>query len=447
MMLDNICAISTPYGVGAISIIRCSGPNAIELVNKIFKGKDLCKAKSHTINYGHIINGNEIVDEVLCNVYKAPNSFDGENMVEINCHGGIFVTNQVLMVLLANGFRLAERGEFSKRAFLNHKMDLTQAESIMDIISSTNSIALKSSNSSLRKQTFNLIKKFREKLLDILAKIEVNIDYPEYDDAITVTNEYLKPVIDEMLNDMSEILRNSKVSTIAIHGIKTAIVGKPNVGKSSLLNMLLDEDKAIVSNIAGTTRDLVEGSINLGNVTLHLIDTAGIRESDDLIENIGINKSQKALEESDLILLVLDLSNELDEEDKKLLELTKNKTRIIIANKNDLNTKWDIEEAIKISTKNKDDLKLLENKILEVTNINELDSYNGNYLNNIRQIDLMNKAYNSLLNAKESCDNLVDVDLIEIDIKDSFNYLGEITGEYNPEELITALFTKFCLGK
>ena len=246
---------------------------------------------------------------------------------------------------------------------------------------------------------------------------------------------------------MSEILRNSKVSKIAIHGIKTAIVGKPNVGKSSLLNMLLDEDKAIVSNIAGTTRDLVEGSINLGNVTLHLIDTAGIRESDDLIENIGINKSQKALEESDLILLVLDLSNELDEEDKKLLELTKNKTRIIIANKNDLNTKWDIEEAIKISTKNKDDLKLLENKILEVTNINELDSYNGNYLNNIRQIDLMNKAYNSLLNAKESCDNLMDVDLIEIDIKDSFNYLGEITGEYNPEELITALFTKFCLGK
>ena len=364
IMVENICAISTPYGVGAISIIRCSGPLAIKLVNKIFKGKNLEKVKSHTINYGYIMDNDEIVDEVLCNVYIGPNSFDGENMVEINCHGGVFVTNKVLNVLLKNGFRLAERGEFSKRAYLNHKLDLTQAESIMDIISATNNIALKSSNSSLRKNTFNLIKKFRDKILDILAKIEVNIDYPEYEDSVFVTNEYLKPIIEEMLKDMKEILNNSRVSKIAIHGINTVIIGKPNVGKSSLLNMLLDEDKAIVSNIAGTTRDLVEGSINIGNVTLHLIDTAGIRESSDYIESIGINKSQEALNKADLILLVLDLSNKLDEEDKKLLELTKDKPRILIANKNDLNAKWDIEEAIKISTKNNDDLKLLENKIL-----------------------------------------------------------------------------------
>ena len=232
-MQDNICAIATPYGVGAISIIRCSGPDAIKYVNNIFKGTDLTKVKSHTINYGYIVDKDTIIDEVLCNVYIGPNSFDGENMVEINCHGGIYVTNLILQTLLKNGFRLAERGEFSKRAFLNHKLDLTQAESIMDVISSTNKLALKGSQSSLRKSTYNLIKKFRDKLLDILAKIEVNIDYPEYDDAVTVTNEYLLPVIDEMLIDMKEILKNSEISTIVIHGIKTCIVGKPNVGKSS----------------------------------------------------------------------------------------------------------------------------------------------------------------------------------------------------------------------
>ena len=446
-MVDNIVAIATPYGVGAISLIRCSGPDAIKLVNNIFKGKDLTKVKTHTIHHGYIMDNDEIVDDVLCSVFIGPKSFDGENMVEISTHGGIYVTNLVLQTLLKNGFRLAERGEFSKRAFLNHKLDLTQAESIMDVISSTNKLALKGSQSSLRKSTYNLIKKFRDKLLDILAKIEVNIDYPEYDDAIEVTNTYLKPLIDEMLLDMKEILKNSEISTIAIHGIKTCIVGKPNVGKSSLLNTLLDEDKAIVSSVAGTTRDMVEGSFNLGNITLHLIDTAGIHESTDLVESIGIKKSEAAIESADLIFLVLDSSNELEEEDYELLKLTENKKRIIIANKIDLNPKWNIDNAIYISALNKEGLKELENKILEITNINTFESLNGNYLNNTRQINLMQKAYNSLLNAKSSCDNMIDIDLIEIDIKDAFDSLGEITGEASPEELITALFTKFCLGK
>ena len=446
-MVDNICAIATPYGVGAISIIRCSGPMAIELVNKIFKGKDLTKVKSHTIHHGYIMDNGEIVDDVLCNVYIAPRSFDGENMVEINCHGGVYVTNLVLQILLKNGFRLAERGEFSKRAFLNKKLDLTQAESIMDVISSTNRLALKGSQSSLRKSTYNLINKFRDKLLDIIAKIEVNIDYPEYDDAIVVTNEYLEPVISEMILDMKEILKNSEISTIAIHGIKTCIVGKPNVGKSSLLNTLLDEEKAIVSSVAGTTRDMVEGSINLGNVTLHLVDTAGIHESNDLVESIGIKKSAKAIEEADLIFLVLDSSEELSDEDNELLKLTENKKRIIIANKIDLEPKWNIDGAIYISTKNKEGLKELEERILEITNINTFESLDGNYLNNTRQIDLMRKAYDSLISAKESCDLNNDVDLIEIDIRSAFDYLGEITGEASPDELITALFTKFCLGK
>jgi len=446
-MVDNICAIATPYGVGAISIIRCSGPEAIKLVNKIFKGTDLTKVKSHTMHHGYIMDNNEIIDDVLCNVFISPKSFDGENMVEINCHGGIYVTNLVLKTLLNNGFRLAERGEFSKRAFLNHKLDLTQAESIMDVISSTNKLALKGSQSSLRKSTYNLIKKFRDKILDILAKIEVNIDYPEYDDAITVTNDYLLPIIDEMLIDMKEILKNSEISTIAIHGIKTCIVGKPNVGKSSLLNTLLDEDKAIVSSVAGTTRDMVEGSFNIGNVTLHLIDTAGIHESNDLVESIGIKKSEEAIKSADLIFLVLDSSKELDKEDLSLLKITENKKRIIIANKIDLKPKWELKDAIYISAKNKDGLKELENKILDITNINTFESLNGNYLNNTRQINLMEKAYNSLLSAKDACLSMIDIDLIEIDIKAAFDALGEITGEASRDELITALFTKFCLGK
>ena len=446
-MADNICAIATPYGVGAISIIRCSGPNAIELVNSIFKGKNLTKCKSHTIHYGYILNDNEIVDEVLCNIFISPNSFDGENCVEINCHGGIYVTNMILRVCLKAGFRMAEPGEFSKRAFLNGRLDLTQAESIMDIISSSNEIALKSSTNSLRKSTFNLVKRFREKLLDIIAKIEVNIDYPEYDDVLFVTNEYLLPVVNEMLIDMKKILDNSKISTIAIHGIKTAIVGKPNVGKSSLLNMLLDEDKAIVSSIAGTTRDMIEGTLTLGNATLHLIDTAGIRQSEDYVEAIGIKRSHQAINDADLVLLVLDSSSNLTEEDNELIELTKNKKRIIIANKIDLNPKWQIEDAIYISAMNKDGLEELSKKILEITNIDTFDSLNGNYLNNNRQVDLMNKAYNSLMSAMNAINMQLDVDLIEIDLKNAFDYLGQITGEANPEELITALFTKFCLGK
>ncbi|RIA75576.1 tRNA modification GTPase [Anaeroplasma bactoclasticum] len=446
-MVDNICAIATPYGIGAISVIRASGPEAITLVNKIFKGKDLTKVKSHTIHYGHIMDNEEEIDEVLALVYLAPKSFDGENMVEISCHGGIYVTNQVLNTLLKNGFRLAERGEFSKRAFLNHKMDLTQAESIMDIISSSNKIALKSSNASLRSQTSKLIKSFRDKILDILAKIEVNIDYPEYEDAVDVTHEYLKPIVDDLIIGMQQILKNSLITTVAIHGIKTAIIGKPNVGKSSLLNMLLDEDKAIVSSYAGTTRDIVEGTLTLGNVTLHLIDTAGIHESVDYVESIGIERSKKAMDEADLVLLVVDASKELDETDKKLLEMTKDKNRILIGNKMDLKEEISLPGMIYISAKNKEGLDALALRIEEVTKIDSIDSMNGNYLNNTRQTSLMEKAMESLNSAKNAMDLGYDISLIEIDIKNAFDYLGEITGEANPDELITALFTKFCLGK
>jgi len=446
-MNDNICAIATPYGVGAISVIRCSGPDTFSLVSKVFKGKDLTKVKSHTVHYGHIIENNEVIDEVLCTVFKGPNSFDGEDIIEIGCHGGVYVTNRVLGVLLNNGFRLAERGEFSKRAFLNHRLDLTEAESIMDIISSENDIALKSSLSSLRSSTKNLITKFRDKILNLLAEIEVNIDYPEYEDSVDVTHNYIRPIIDEMIKDIKVILDNSKISTIAIHGVNTAIVGKPNVGKSSILNMMLDENKAIVSDIPGTTRDLVEGRLNIRNVTLNLIDTAGIHETEDYVESIGIERSKKAIEKADLVLMVLDASKELDDLDNELLKLTENKNRIIILNKNDLDAKISIPGSISISALRNEGMDILSEKILEITSINSIKNMDGNYLNNNRQIALMNKAYNSLLNAKEATEALVDISLIEIDIKDAFDALGEITGESYPEELITALFTKFCLGK
>ncbi len=446
-MVDNICAIATPFGVGAISIVRASGPDAIKLVNNIFKGKDLNNVKSHTINYGYIVDGDNIVDEVLANVYIAPNSFDGENMVEINCHGGIYVTNRVLGLLLKNGFRLAERGEFSKRAFLNNKLDLTQAEAIMDIISSTNEIGLDSSIKSLRSTTHKLVEEFRNKLLDVMAKIEVNIDYPEYEDSVDVTHDYLKPIVSDLIVEMKKILDNSKISTLAINGIKTAIIGKPNVGKSSLLNMMLDENKAIVSNIPGTTRDLVEGSITLGNVTLRLVDTAGIRESTDYVEMVGIKRSIEALNKCDLVLLVLDASNELEDEDLELLELTKNKNRIIILNKSDLKAKIKIDGSISMSALHNEGMELLAKKILEITEINSIYEMNDYYLNNTRQVDLMNKAYKSLSDSLVAINDLADISLIEIDIKQAFDYLGEITGDASPDELITALFTKFCLGK
>lgn len=446
-MVENICAIATPYGTGAISIIRCSGPQAIDLVNRVFKGKNLKNCKSHTIHYGYIMDGTDIVDEVLCNIFLAPKSFDGENTVEINCHGGIYVTNRVLQVLLNAGFRLAERGEFSKRAFLNQRLDLTQAEAIMDIISANNSLALKSSANSLRSSTSKLIHGFRDKLLDLLAKIEVNIDYPEYEDAVEVTHEFLEPILGELLRDMEVILDNSSISTIAIHGLKTAIVGKPNVGKSSLLNMLLDEDKAIVSSVAGTTRDFVEGSLNIRNITLHLIDTAGIHHSTDDVEAIGIERSKKAIASADLVLLVLDSSRPLEEEDYLLLKITEQKKRVIIANKADLEPSWKMEESIGISAKQGKGLEALADKIYEITNIHRLNIDEGKFLNNQRQVSLMSRAYQSLKNALCAAKEGVDIDLIEIDIKQAFDSLGEITGEAYPDELITALFTKFCLGK
>lgn len=448
MKNDNICAIATPYGVGAISIIRASGPEAISLVNNVFKGKNLNNSKTHTINYGFIIEKDIVIDEVLANIFIAPKSFDGENCVEINCHGGVFCTNKVLEVLLNNGFRLAEPGEFSKRAFLNRKIDLTEAEAIMDIVEADNMNALISGQNSLRSSTRVLINGLRSKILDIMAGIEVNIDYPEYEDAIQITNEMIIPKINELISEISNIIENSKISRIALKGIKVAIVGKPNVGKSSILNMLLDEEKAIVSNIAGTTRDFVEGKLLLGNVVLNLIDTAGIRESDNIIEKIGIEKTKKMINDAELILLVLDQSSNLDKLDLELLELTKNKMRIIISNKSDLEKKISIaDEVIELSTVNKQGLNELEKKINFLTKVNEFNPLNQNYLSNVRQLSLLKKGLISIVQALDSAKKKMSIDLIEIDIKEAFDILGDITGESYQNELLDTLFSKFCLGK
>lgn len=448
MFNESICAIATAYGVGAISIIRVSGDYSLTQVNKIFKGKNLTQVKPNTINYGYIVDDDEIIDEVLVSVFHGPKSFTGENSCEISCHGGIYNTNRVLEVLLKNGIRLAEPGEFSKRAFLNGRIDLSQSEAIMDIISSSNELALKASIHSLRKGTTNLVNDLRRNLLDLIAKIEVNIDYPEYDDAIVMTDEIISPLLEKIILKIEDIIKHSKIGVMAVNGVKTAIVGRPNVGKSSLLNMLLEEEKAIVTDIAGTTRDIIEGELTLGNVTLKLIDTAGIRKSTDVVEKIGIERSRKAISDAEVCLLVLDSSRPLEEEDKELLKLTENKTRIIIFNKTDLERKIDLDVPhIEISALKQEGITILEKSLLDITRINEFNANDNNYLSNTRHVALMNEALISLKSALHACKLHLEVDMIEIDIKDAWLKLGKIIGEDSPDLLINELFSKFCLGK
>lgn len=447
-MNEAICAIATAYGTAAISVIRTSGYNCIDLVNHVFKGSNLNQAKRNTIHYGYIMDGKNIVDEVMVSIFKAPKSFTAEDSVEISCHGGIYSTNRVLEVLLKNGFQLALPGEFTKRAFLNKRIDLTQAEAVMDIISASNETALKSATNSLRLSTKRLVEEIRGRLLSLIASIEVNIDYPEYEDAEIITANILIPKLKTEISFMDQILEQSKISRIAIHGITTAIVGKPNVGKSSILNLLLDEDRAIVSDIEGTTRDTIEGQLSFGGITLKLVDTAGIRHSLDKVEQLGIQKSKELIEKSELIILVIDNSEPLTEVDYELLELTKDKKRIIVANKEDLNQKSNFDlDCVLISAKNKQGIHKLEKKLLEITRVNEFNVENQNYFSNARHIAKLELAKKSLNVALEAAIHFEMVDMIEIDIKEAWSILGEITGDTSPDLLINELFSKFCLGK
>ena len=450
-MNDTIVAISTTMGVGAISIIRLSGKEAISMVNKSFKGKNLEEVATHTINYGHIYDNDELIDEVLVSVMKGPRSFTAEDVVEINCHGGIITTNRILETMLNNGARLAEPGEFTKRAFLNGRIDLVKSEAVMDLIESKSDEARKVALSQLGGKTSNLITTFRNTLKQLLSSIEVNIDYPEYYDIEVMTIEKIKEQVSKMKVELEKLVKESENTTIIRDGIKTVIIGKPNVGKSSILNKLLEKDKAIVTDIAGTTRDIVEGEIYLDGVLLNIIDTAGIRTTDDVVEKIGVEKSLSMIDEADLVIVVLNSNEELSDEDKEILEKTKDKTRIIVLNKNDLERKLVIptylKNVVETNTNDYEGITTLKEKIKELFNLEQIATKDYTYLTNSRQISLAKQAYKNLLDAEQAIQDDQPVDMIEIDLKDCFDTLGEIIGATYSEEIIDNLFENFCVGK
>ena len=450
-MNDTIVAISTTMGVGAISIIRLSGKDAIAIVNQCFKGKNLEEVPTHTINYGHIYDGEELIDEVLVSVMKGPRSFTAEDVVEINSHGGIITTNRILETMLNHGARLAEPGEFTKRAFLNGRIDLVKSEAVMDLIESKSDEARKMALSQLGGTTSTLITNFRNTLKQLLSSIEVNIDYPEYYDIEVMTVEKIKEQVSIMKKELQELVKSSENTVTIKNGIKTVILGKPNVGKSSILNKLLEQDKAIVTDIAGTTRDIVEGEIYLDGVLLNIIDTAGIRETDDVVERIGVEKSLSMINEADLIIVVLNSNEELSDEDKEILEKTKDKTRIIVLNKNDLDKKLviptNLQNVVETNTNDLDGITSLKKKIKELFNLEQIATKDYTYLANSRQISLAKQAYKNLLDAEQAIEDDQPVDMIEIDLKECFDTLGEIIGATYSEEIIDNLFENFCVGK
>ena len=450
-MNDTIVAISTTMGVGAISIVRLSGKEAISIANKSFKEKNLEEVPTHTIHYGHIYDGEELVDEVLISIMRGPRSFTAEDIVEINCHGGIITTNKILETMLNNGARLAEPGEFTKRAFLNGRIDLVKSEAVMDLIESKSDEARKIALSQLGGRTSNLISNFRKTLKFLLSSIEVNIDYPEYYDIEVMTIEKVKEQVTKMKKELLTLVNESENTVTIKNGIKTVIIGKPNVGKSSILNKLLEQEKAIVTDIAGTTRDIVEGEIYLDGVLLNIIDTAGIRSTDDVVEKIGVEKSLSMIDEADLVIVVLNNNEKLTEEDKEILEKTKDKTRIIVINKNDLEKNIEIsqelENIVETNTNGYEGINSLKNKIKELFNLEKIQTKDYTYLTNSRQISLAKQAYKSLLSAEQAIEEDAPVDIIEIDLKECFDILGEIIGETYSEEIIDNLFENFCVGK
>ena len=451
---DTITAIATPLGEGAIGIVRISGTEAVAIANRIFQGKNLETVDSHTLNYGHILDPekDEILDEVMVGVMRAPKTFTREDVIEINTHGGIAVTNEILQLILRQGARMAEPGEFTKRAFLNGRVDLTQAEAIMDIIRAKTdkamNIAVKQLDGSLK----DLIDNTRQEILNTLAQVEVNIDYPEYDDVEEMTTALLREKTQEFQNLLENLLRTARRGKILREGLSTAIIGRPNVGKSSLLNNLLREDKAIVTDIAGTTRDVIEEYVNIKGVPLKLIDTAGIRETDDIVEKIGVERSRQALSEADLILLVLNASEKLTEQDRALLALSDMTRRIVLLNKTDLREEIEAEElpedVIRISVLENQNIDQIEERINQLFFDNAgIVEQDATYLSNSRHISLIEQAVQSLQAVNEGLEFGMPVDLLQVDLTRTWQILGEITGDAAPDELITQLFSQFCLGK
>lgn len=451
-MKDTIASISTTMGVGAISIVRASGLEAIDIVSKLFVGKDLKKVDSHTINHGFIVWENKKIDEVLVSVMKAPKTFTTEDVVEINCHGGVATTKKILEILLLSGCRLAEPGEFTKRAFMNGRIDLVEAEATADIIAAQTDQARSISMKQLDGSSSRMIRDLRNDLLGLIANIEVNIDYPEYEDIEVVTNKKIKEAVVSIREKLSSIIKESERSLIYSSGIKTAIIGRPNVGKSSILNRLIDENKAIVTEVAGTTRDIVEGKINIDGIVLNLIDTAGIRKTDDVVEKIGVEKTLEVSEKADLIIFVLNNNESLSKEDMEIMEIIKEKTVITVINKCDLPRKIEIskigtDNIVEIDTI--DSLKIikLKDKINEILDLNAISQNDNAILGNTRQISLAKSSLKILEDIETALENEEYVDMIEIDIKRIWEELGKILGESYEDELLDQLFSQFCLGK
>lgn len=458
MQFETISSISTPVGEGAIAIVRLSGEDAIEIADRLYKGaKKLTDTESHTINYGHIVDPKtgETVEEVMVALMRAPKTYTREDIVEINCHGGIHTVNRVLQLTLNNGARMAEPGEFTKRAFLNGRVDLSQAEAVMDFIRAKTNEASKVANQQVQGRLKTYIEELRQSILNILAQVEVNIDYPEYDDVEEATTSFLLEEAKNVSMNIDKLLKSSAEGRILREGLSTVIVGKPNVGKSSLLNYLIQDNKAIVTDVAGTTRDILEEYVNVNGVPLKLVDTAGIRETDDIVEKIGVERSREALKGAELILYVMNNNDELTPEDLELLESADDKKVIGIVNKLDLENNLDfkyLEEHFKIpliktSIINGEGVDDLENEIQKMFFDGSLSSTDSTYVSNNRHINLLEQAKVSIEDAISSAEIDVPVDIIQIDLIKTWELLGEVIGEDVSEQLIDKLFSQFCLGK
>lgn len=458
MEIETIAAISTPIGEGAISIVRLSGPEAVEIANGLFGGKDLLQVDSHTIHYGKLIDPEtkEIAEEVMISVMRAPKTFTREDIVEINTHGGIVAVNRVLEMVLESGARLAEPGEFTKRAFLNGRIDLSQAEAVMDLIRAKTDKAMGVALRQMDGRLSHLIKKYRQELLETIAHVEVNIDYPEYDDVEEMSHALMREQTKKVANEIEQLLQVAKQGKILREGLSTAIIGRPNVGKSSLMNTLVQENKAIVTDVPGTTRDIIEEYVSVRGVPLRLVDTAGIRETEDIVEKIGVERSRKVLMESDLILFVLNNNEVLTEDDKNLFEAVKGLEYIVIINKTDLNQKLSLAEVKKLAENKpiittsliqEEGIEELEKAIADTFFAGDIDTGDMTYVSNARHIQLLKQAKQALLDASRSLELGMPLDIVQIDVTRTWELLGEIIGDTASDALIDQLFSQFCLGK
>lgn len=456
MKKETIAAISTGMSNSGIGIVRISGENAFCIADSVYRGKDkISESASHTIHYGHIADGSEVIDEVLVMVMRAPRTFTGEDTVEINCHGGTFVLKRVLETVLKNGARAAEPGEFTKRAFLNGKLDLSQAEAVIDVINSENEYALQSSISQLKGNIKNKINNIRNKIIYQTAFIESALDDPEHY-SLEGYGESLRKQVEEINIELKKLLNSSNDGRIMKEGINTVILGKPNAGKSSLLNVLSGYERAIVTDVEGTTRDILEEQIRLGELCLNVIDTAGIRQTDDTVEKIGVDRALKYAENADLIIYVVDASRELDDNDEKILNMIQNKKTIILLNKSDLDTVVTADEmkaragdipVISVSAKEERGIKELEEMVKKMFLRGEISFNDQIYITNVRQKEALNDASESMEKVIESIDSGMPEDFYSIDLMDAYESLGSITGESVGEDLVNEIFSKFCMGK